>query len=50
MVQPFMGWVGYGEVDINNYCDGSPVSSPVTVLSTVANYNKEIIYYKDPTL
>ena len=50
MVQPFMGWVGYGEVDINNYCDRSPVSSPVTVLSTVANYNKEIIYYEDPTL
>ena len=46
MVQPFMGWVGYGEVGINNYCDRSPVSSPVTVLSTVANYNKEITITK----
>ena len=31
MVQPFMGWVGNGGVDIN--WDISPVSYPYTMLS-----------------
>ena len=37
--QPFMGWLGNEGVD-NNW-DETPVSSPVTVLSHLGEFNKE---------
>ena len=39
VVQPFMGWVGNEEVDIN--WDVSSDSSPITVLSPRGEFNKE---------
>ena len=39
-VQPFMDWVGNEGVDINNYWNVSPVTSPFTVLSHLGELNK----------
>ena len=40
VVQLFVDWVGNEGVDINNYWNVSPVSSPVTMLSQCGEFNK----------